>query len=207
MEPGVWVLLIPSEIKLINTAVTEGHTLTETGITFICNHGNFSLVYVSAALLITCCYLFQAICTRFCMHHPRPWNNKKLKCKLVFLDHSLQGVLWNTMFVIRVNNTRLGKLILICYYFNDSLFCKAKAILRGILRSTRRIEEILPCWRLYQESSKIKECCHCCASFGTQHHKEQKKKKTQAGTRCYFGHNKYIMVEARARPLVRLGSN
>lgn len=173
-EPGVRVLLIPSEIKLINTAVTEGHTLTETGITFICNHGNFSLVYVSAAPPITCHYLFQAICTRFCTHHPSPGNNKRLKGKLTFLDHSLQGVLQNTKPVIRVNSTRLGKLILICYYFNDSLFCKTKAILRGILSSTHRIEEILPCRRRSQGSSKIKECCHWCVPFDTQYHKEQK---------------------------------
>lgn len=153
-EPGVRVLLIPSEIKLINTAVTEGHTLTETGITFICNHGNFSLVYVSAAPPITCHYLFQAICTRFCTHHPSPGNNKRLKGKLTFLDHSLQGVLQNTKPVIRVNSTRLGKLILICYYFNDSLFCKTKAILRGILSSTHRIEEILPAEDALREAVK-----------------------------------------------------
>lgn len=153
-EPGVRVLLIPSEIKLINTAVTEGHTLTETGITFICNHGNFSLVYVSAAPPITCHYLFQAICTRFCTYHPSPGNNKRLKGKLTFLDHSLQGVLQNTKPVIRVNSTRLGKLILICYYFNDSLFCKTKAILRGILSSTHRIEEILPAEDALREAVK-----------------------------------------------------
>lgn len=65
MGPEVCILRILSEIRLINIAVTKGYTFTETGITFICNHSNFSVVCVNATLLlITCHYLFQVICIR-----------------------------------------------------------------------------------------------------------------------------------------------
>lgn len=50
MEPEVCTLPILSEIRLINIAVTKRHTFTETGITFICNHSNFSVVCVNATL-------------------------------------------------------------------------------------------------------------------------------------------------------------
>lgn len=50
MEAEVCTLPIFSEIRLINIAVTKLHTFTETGITFICNHSNFSVVCVNATL-------------------------------------------------------------------------------------------------------------------------------------------------------------
>jgi len=48
MEPEVCTLTILSEITVINIAVINGHIFTEIGITFICNHSNFSVVCVNA---------------------------------------------------------------------------------------------------------------------------------------------------------------